>query len=158
MTGLTLRPMTPAEFEAWQDEVARAYADEQVTAGTWSAAEALERSRRTNAELLPQGSDTPRMLFLCAVVAGTPVGRVWIGLDHPRGTADCAFLFDIELLDEHRGRGLGRELLLAAEEVVRQRGTAALELNVFGANTRAVRLYRSAGYTVTTQQMRKPLT
>ncbi|MFD0484423.1 GNAT family N-acetyltransferase [Kineococcus sp. GCM10028916] len=158
MTGLTLRPMTLAEFDAWQDETIRAYADEQVTAGTWSAAEALERSRRTNAELLPRGSDTPRMLFLRAVVAGTPVGRVWIGLDHPRGTADCAYLFDIEVLDEHRGRGLGRELLRAAEEVVRQRGAAALELNVFGANTRAVHLYRSAGYTVTTQQMRRILT
>lgn len=155
--GLTLRAMTAAEFGAWQDEIAHAYADEQVSAGTWSAAEALERSRRANAELLPRGADTPRMLFLRAVVGDTPVGRVWIGLDHPRGTADCAFLFDVELLEEHRGRGLGRELLRAAEEVVRQRGTAALELNVFGANTRAVHLYRSAGYTVTTQQMRKRL-
>jgi GNAT superfamily N-acetyltransferase len=155
--ALTLRPMTSDEFEIWQEQVARAYAEEQVTAGTWAPEEALERSRATNAELLPQGRRTPRMLFLRAVVGDVAVGRVWIGLDHPRGTADCAFLYDVELQEEQRGRGLGRELLRAAEDVVRDHGVNALALNVFAANSRAVHLYTAAGYTVTTQQMHKPL-
>lgn len=159
MTGdLSLRPMTPQEFETWQHQIARAYADEQVTAGNWAPEEALERAAAGNATMLPQGLATPGHLVLQAVVGSTPVGRVWIGLDHPRGTVGSAFLYDIELEEEHRGRGLGRQLLRAAEDVVRTHGLHALELNVFGANTRAVHLYSSAGYTVTTQQMRKPLT
>jgi ribosomal protein S18 acetylase RimI-like enzyme len=41
--------------------------------------------------------------------------------------------------------------------VVRARGVKAIELNVFGDNTRAIRLYETSGYTVVTQQMRKRL-
>ncbi len=33
----------------------------------------------------------------------------------------------------------------------------ALELNVFGSNSGAIALYRSAGFAVATQQMRKEL-
>jgi hypothetical protein len=57
----------------------------------------------------------------------------------------------------HRGRGLGRALLAAGETAARDRGAHALELNVFGANPAAVDLYRTSGYHVTIQQMRKDL-
>ena len=150
--------MTGDEFDAWREQTLRAYADEQVAAGVWEPHDALETARRHQAALLPDGRDTPGMLFLAATLAaGTPVGVLWLGLTHPRGTRDCAFLYDIEVRPEHRGAGLGRALLAAAEEAARAGGAGALELNVFGANARAVHLYTSAGYTVVTQQMRKPL-
>ncbi|MDP9830739.1 ribosomal protein S18 acetylase RimI-like enzyme [Kineosporia succinea] len=158
MTGLSLRPMTPDEFVTWQEQLARDFAEDKVTAGAWPADGALDRARRFNAETLPQGLDTPRMLMLRAVLDdGTPVGQVWITFDHPRGAADCAFLYDIEVDAAHRGRGLGRALLEAAERTVREHGLPALELNVFGGNDRAIALYRSAGYAVTSQLMRKSL-
>jgi len=56
-----------------------------------------------------------------------------------------------------RGQGFGRALLAAAEEEVRRHGIGALTLNVFGDNPTAISLYTSAGYQVTTQQMRKAL-
>ncbi|GAA0803965.1 GNAT family N-acetyltransferase [Spirilliplanes yamanashiensis] len=158
MADLRVRPMTGDEFDAWREETLRAYADEQVAAGVWDAADALETARRQQAALLPDGRGTAGMRFLTATLGdGTPVGVLWLGLTHPRGTRDCAFLYDIEVRPEHRGTGLGRALLAAAEEVARAGGAGALELNVFGGNARAVRLYSSAGYTVVTQQMRKPL-
>jgi len=82
---------------------------------------------------------------------------LWLGLTHPRGKGDCAFVYDIEVDEAHRGLGYGRVLLAAAEEAVRSRGVGALELNVFGDNARAIRLYASSGYHVVTQQMRKAL-
>jgi ribosomal protein S18 acetylase RimI-like enzyme len=85
------------------------------------------------------------------------VGQVWLGMTHPRDTPGCAFLYDIEVAEAHRGAGHGRALLAAAEEAVRARGASSLELNVFGDNTRAIRLYQTAGYHVVTQQMRKAL-
>lgn len=158
MTELTVRPMTPAEFVLWQEELSQAYADEQVAAGNWPAEGALERSRRENAESLPQGLNTPDMLVLNGVLAdGTVIGRVWVALRHPRGVPDCAFLNDIEVVPEHRGQGLGRALLEAAERAVVAHGVGALALNVFGQNTTAQALYDSAGYQVTSRQMRKPL-
>ncbi|NAZ76547.1 GNAT family N-acetyltransferase [Kineococcus sp. T13] len=158
--------MTRPEFDAWRGRIARAYADEQVAAGTWPAEEALQRALEDTAQRLPQGPATEGMLLLQGVLDdgttggtadGTVVGRLWIGLRHPRGTPDCAFLYDIEVDGAHRGRGLGRALLGAAEDVVRSHGIGALELNVFAENTRAGALYASAGYEVVTRQMRKAL-
>ncbi|WP_349876048.1 GNAT family N-acetyltransferase [Micromonospora sp. HUAS YX12] len=158
MTEVTVRAMTPDEFGRWQDELAAGYAREHVTAGNWTPEEALDRAREATAGFLPQGMATPGMLFLVGELAdGSPVGWLWIGLTHPRGVAGCAFLYDIEVATGHRGRGLGRALLAAGERAARERGAQALELNVFGANETARKLYETSGYRVVTQQMRKDL-
>jgi ribosomal protein S18 acetylase RimI-like enzyme len=159
MPEITVRPMTAAEFADWQDVLARAYADEQVQSGNWAPEEALDRARADSATRLPQGRDTSGMLFLTGLgPEGEPVGRIWLSTEHPKGTADCAFLYDIEVDGPHRGKGYGRALLRAAEEAARSRGVSALELNVFGGNTTAIALYESAGYVVVQQQMRTRLT
>ncbi|MEU8659218.1 GNAT family N-acetyltransferase [Actinoplanes philippinensis] len=157
MTDVTVRPMTATEYDAWQHDLATEYAADQVAAGNWPAGGAYERAREENAARLPQGPATDGMLTLIGTVDGEPVGRLWIGLAHPRGVPDCAFLYDIEVSAGHRGRGLGRALLAAGEEAARERGAYALELNVFGANPAAADLYRTSGYQVITQHMRKDL-
>ena len=158
MSEVTVRAMSPDEFERWQDELAAGYAREHVTAGNWTPEEALDRAREATAGFLPQGMATPGMLFLVGELAdGSPVGWLWIGLTHPRGLADCAFLYDIEVDAGHRGRGLGRALLAAGERAAQEHGARALELNVFGANETARKLYETSGYRVVTQQMRKDL-
>ena len=150
--------MTPAEFDEWQATIAEEYAEEQVAAGRWQREGAVQRARDEDAQRLPQGLETARMLLLRGVDAdGEPVGRAWVGLDHPRGAPDVAFLYDIEVIETRRGSGLGRALLEAVEDAARQAGAAALELNVFGRNHTAISLYSSSGYGVVTQQMRKSL-
>ncbi|MCD2443698.1 GNAT family N-acetyltransferase [Agromyces sp. SYSU K20354] len=158
MTKVIVRRMTPAEFDDWQTAIAEEYADEQVAAGRWQREGAVQRARDENTQLLPQGLETARMLVLRGVDAdGEPVGRAWVGLDHPRGAPDVAFLYDIEVIETRRGSGLGRALLEAVEDATRQAGAVALELNVFGRNHTATALYSSSGYEVVTQQMRKSL-
>ncbi|MEV6695120.1 GNAT family N-acetyltransferase [Micromonospora sp. NPDC051196] len=158
MAELTVRSMTEAEFDQWRADSVRAFADAQVAAGNWPADEAQELARQGNDALLPDGFGTPGMLFLAGELGdGTSIGVLWIGLTHPRGAADCAFLYDIEIGADHRGAGYGRALLAAGEDAVRRHGVAAIELNVFGDNARAVGLYGSSGYRVITQQMRKTL-
>ncbi|MCA5894277.1 GNAT family N-acetyltransferase [Isoptericola sp. NEAU-Y5] len=158
MTTVTLRPMTPAEFERWQVVLTEDYAREQVASGRWPREGAVQRAREENAGMLPQGIDTPRMLVLRGEDAdGEDVGRAWVALDGPRGMTGSAFLYDIEVVEGRRGRGYGRALLAAVEDAARQAGATTLELNVFGQNRTAVALYDSAGYAVVTQQMRKQL-
>jgi ribosomal protein S18 acetylase RimI-like enzyme len=148
--------MTETEFAEFRIATARAFADELVATGGWSSEEAFQRALQGSAELLPQGRGTPGMLLFTAVLDdGTAVGRLWLGLTHPRGVPDCAFVYDIEVAEAHRGGGLGRALLAAGEDVVREHGVPAVELNVFGDNARAIGLYASAGYRVVSQQMRK---
>ncbi|MFJ4164109.1 GNAT family N-acetyltransferase [Microbacterium sp. NPDC089698] len=158
MPSVTVRTMTDAECDAWLGELAREYAEDQVLAGRWPAEGAGARAEEENAELLPDGPATARMLVLRGLdEAGAPIGRAWVALDHPRGAPGVAFLYDIEVLPERRGEGLGRALLQAVEVETRLHGAAALELNVFGGNRTAIALYGSAGYEVVTQQMRKAL-
>ncbi|MBW1639409.1 GNAT family N-acetyltransferase [Microbacterium resistens] len=158
MSIVLLREMTADEFDRWQRELAEAYAAEQVSAGRWSPEDAVARARAENEQALPAGPSTPRMLVRTATdEAGEPVGRAWVGLDHPRGAPGVAFLYDIEVVPGRRGRGLGRALLAAVEQEAHAHGAEALELNVFGGNRAAIALYLSAGYEVSTQQMRKPL-
>jgi ribosomal protein S18 acetylase RimI-like enzyme len=52
----------------------------------------------------------------------------------------------ISVAASHRGRGVGRALMLAAETWARQSGVRKLTLGVFEDNERALRLYRSLGY------------
>jgi ribosomal protein S18 acetylase RimI-like enzyme len=158
MPELTLREMTADEFDEWHDAELQGYADAQVSAGVWQSGDALRRSAELHDSLLPAGRQTPGMLFLQGLRPdGAVIGTVWIALEHPRGVPDCAFLFDIEVREEHRSGGYGRALLAAAESVVRDRGLAAMELNVHGDNPRAMSLYATSGYRVVTQQMRKNL-
>jgi hypothetical protein len=125
MPEISVRAMTGAGFAQWQEVLAEAYAGEQERSGNWTPDEALRRARESNATLLPQGRDTPGMVLLTALRPdGAPVGRIWLAVEHPRGTA------------------------------ARSRGVSALELNVFGGNAAAIALYASAGYVVVQQQMR----
>ncbi|MFD6177485.1 MULTISPECIES: GNAT family N-acetyltransferase [unclassified Isoptericola] len=158
MTTVTLRPMTEAEFDEWQDDLAEGYAAEQVAAGRWPWEGSVRRAREESAALLPRGLATEGMLVRVGVDAdGEPVGRAWVALDPPHCLPGVAFLYDIEVLEPRRGQGFGRALLTATEDAAREAGATALELNVHGRNATAMALYDSSGYAVVTQQMRKPL-
>ena len=53
MTELSVRAMSPEEFDSWQDALTAEYAREHVSAGNWAPEEALDRAREANAVLLP---------------------------------------------------------------------------------------------------------
>ena len=148
--------MTASEFADFRRRAIVGYAADNVQAGNWSEDEAEELAAKATDEVLPQGVDTPGMLLLVAqTAAGEAVGMVWVSLTRPQG--EGAWIYDIEVIPEQRGRGYGRALLEAAERECMARGVGMLGLNVFGPNTVARRLYESAGYEVTTMQMRKSL-
>jgi ribosomal protein S18 acetylase RimI-like enzyme len=149
---VSLRPVTEAEFGPWVARAAEAFAAGMGPARGLDPATALETAHREMAKLLPDGRNTEKHLVWLAIHEGVPVGSLWIGTEKP-----IPFIFMIEVLEEHRGKGYGRSIMLAGEEECRHRGYAHLDLNVFGNNTTAISLYDSLGYQVTAQQMRKPL-
>jgi ribosomal protein S18 acetylase RimI-like enzyme len=55
-------------------------------------------------------------------------------------------LYDLFVLPEARGRGVGRQLLLAAEERASADGMARMDLTTARTNTTAQRLYESLGW------------
>jgi ribosomal protein S18 acetylase RimI-like enzyme len=154
---VTVRRMTSAEFETWQLHSLRSYAQDIAKATGKPVEAACERARRQFLELLPGGLDTERTWLLTLLdETGAEVGTLWIG-PHPE-RPDIAFVYDIEINERERGRGLGRAAMIVAERLVSDTGVTEIGLNVFGFNDRASRLYDSLGYRVVATQMTKTLT
>ena len=155
---ITVRTMTPLEFDEWRRTMARHYAQRQIQLGRWVVPDAEDRALRGITMQLPEGLDTPRMLLLTATDEhSTPVGRAWVGLDHPDRIPNTSYLHDIEIDTSRRGNGLGRALLAAVEATAAEAGVAHLELHVFTDNGAAMSLYATNDYRTTEQTMRKAL-
>jgi len=154
MSDLRLRAMTAGEFDVFLARSEAGYAQAHVDAGDWDGEGAVQRAREETQSLLPEGLDTPRMLFVTAE-ADIVVGRAWVALEQDIRAG--AWIFDIEIDAPHRGKGYGGALLAALERLAREHGAHAIGLNVFAGNEVACGLYRKAGYEPTSLHMRKEL-
>ena len=61
---------------------------------------------------------------------------------------DANYLWHLYVDPAHFRQGLGKSLLTAAEEEIRQRGFPAVELDVTKGNDRALRFYEAQGFVV----------
>ena len=153
---ITVRPMTPDEFAAWQEHSATEYATEVSAARGIPLEDARRIAAASFDRHLPDGQGTPGVhLMVGEDAAGIRVGIVWVG-PNPDGVGP-AWVYDIEVEESRRGGGWGRALMLEAERLAREDGYAEIGLNVFGSNAVARRLYESLGYRTSSVQMRKPL-
>ncbi len=119
-----------------------------MRSGARPRAEADAYAAEQLAGLLPQGVATPgQHLWELHGAHDTLVGHLWLAV-HDREGARVGYLFDIELLADARGRGLGRAAMAAAEDAARDLDARSLRLNVFGHNTVARALYERLGYDV----------
>jgi GNAT superfamily N-acetyltransferase len=57
-----------------------------------------------------------------------------------------AFIDEFFILEEHRGKGLGRMALKHAEKVAKVRGVKAVHLEVTQHNSSVIDMYRHAGF------------
>ncbi|MDT0468027.1 GNAT family N-acetyltransferase [Streptomyces gibsoniae] len=149
--GSRARPMTEAEFAAWNAHEWEHYARTWIERGV-PEAEAYAKARRDHEQLLPQGMGSENMTFSVLEHEGTRVGVLWLAVRE-----DKAFVYDVEAEEAHRGRGHGRTLMLLAEAQALTAGRRVLGLNVFAGNTPAERLYESLGYETTQYALYKPL-
>ena len=158
MEKLIMRQMSSSEFVAFRAREIRGYADEQVRVGNWTEEEAESRSAEQTDSLLPLGIETHGTLLLIAETPeGVSIGHVWVAFQRQPGSGSGAWIYDIEVEPQHRGKGFGRALLLVAEEETARHGISKIGLNVFGSNTTARNLYQSTGYQVASTQMYKEL-
>jgi GNAT superfamily N-acetyltransferase len=148
--------MTESEFEIYLEKAIPEYAVDKARAGDWSEEEALERSRRSYAALLPQGVNTENNYLYRVQLKESreKIGVIWMKHEAPRRQG---FIFDIVLEEAQRGKGYGRQTMLALEEVALGMGMDALALHVFAYNKPAMKLYEKLGYEVTSQNMTKKL-
>lgn len=121
------------------------YVAQLVDSGAMPADAAATYAAEQFAELLPHGPDTPGHHLWAVHDEAGPVGAAWVHL-RPCGRSTEAFLYDVELAEHARGRGLGRATMLALLDRCRALGAQRLVLNAFAHNTVATALYRSLGF------------
>ena len=83
-----------------------------------------------------------------ALLAGDPAAGLALLTLRPNVWYDgpVALLDELYVVPGRRGRGIGSQLLAAAEEVTRERGGELLEINVDGVDRDARRFYERHGY------------
>lgn len=151
---ITLRPMTPEEYQVYLQHNITEYAAEKVKAGNWAEEESLELAKKEFDDYLPQGLDTPgqHLCTICDGGTGAPVGMIWYGFT-PDRKPSLWFIYDFLVDEDKRGHGYGFATLAELETMAKNEGISTIRLHVFGHNTGALRLYEKAGYEVTNIQM-----
>ncbi len=156
---ISLTSFTETEFEDYRRLGIVRYAEENVKAGFWSPAEAIEKSRAAHEALLPQGLATPHQ-YLFSIrepERGEPVGTIWLSADYESATPS-GFIYDLFIFEPFRRKGFATQAMLALEDKARELGLTVLYLHVFAHNPAARSLYDKLGYGVKSTNMAKPLT
>ncbi|MFE5488000.1 GNAT family N-acetyltransferase [Streptomyces sp. NPDC056527] len=154
--GITVRPMTEAEYGDWRAKATASFAQSWIDRGV-PEDQARAKAEASNRTHLPQGLATPHVSIDVAVADGEVAGFLWTGRIELEPGLHGAFVYDIEVAEAHRGHGYGRALMLLAERVALGAGERLLGLHVFAGNTPAIRLYESLGYRTTYVNSWKPL-
>ncbi len=90
---------------------------------------------------LARALDGPSSTVLGAVADEQLLGTVMVGHDGHRG-----WVYYLAVQPDHRGNGLGRELMSAAESWLREQGVPKLQLMVRADNSAVIEFYKRLGY------------
>jgi ribosomal protein S18 acetylase RimI-like enzyme len=144
-----------ADLTDWFARSNAEYIEERMASGD-TLEEARANARASMERTFPGGVTSPKQRVGRLVLAGEPIGELWIGQfgDDP----ERWWVWNVRIDEQFRGRGLGRGAMLLAEELARAGGAVTLGLNVFAHNIVARSLYSSLGYREAAIQMRKDLT
>ena len=149
---LALRPVADAELPDWAQASYRFYVTDLVTHGGMSQEDAEAKARRDQADLLAGKRPGPGHHLFFIEEDGAVVGRLWFA-EREFGI----WLYQIDIDEDKRGRGLGRAGMKLFEDEARRLGGNELWLNVSGGNDVARSLYRSLGYGEMSVHMSKKL-
>lgn len=152
---MQLTIMSDSEYNSWELRSKESYAADKMKANDFTKEEANKVATDDFARLLPLGQKSEdNFLFSAKDDSVNLVGFVWFGV---RGAADNkrAFIYDIIVEEQYRGKGYGRQIMLLLEQEVKKQGLGRVGLHVFGFNKVAISLYQSLGYTTTDLVMEK---
>ena len=155
VNDVRLEPMTEERYHSYRELAEQEYARNIAESGAMSYADAVEKSAEDFGRLLPKGLASPDQFLFTGWDGETEVGVLW--RIEARSDGLHGFGFDFRVEPELRRHGYGRAMMVAAEQICRERGVVSIGLSVFGFNLGARSLYEQMGFEVTAVQMRKRL-
>ncbi|HET7387222.1 MAG TPA: GNAT family N-acetyltransferase [Nocardioidaceae bacterium] len=162
---VSLRAMTQERFDGFRTLQEMTYAANIVRAGILPLPEARAKSADDMARLLPDGRDTAGHALYSAFAVGVDpdhpnleqeVGLVWLQVSD-RSDGRYAYGYRLEVRPELRRHGYGHAILFETERLLLAEKVRSVGLQVYDFNASARTLYEDAGFTVTSQQMKKRL-
>ena len=150
--------MTEAEFAAYMAKAIPEYAKAHLDAGDCDESDAMTLAKADYDDLLPEGLATKgqHLYTIRADGEADPVGMAWFASRERRGK-NSAYIYDLQVRPELRGKGYGKATLVALDEMLLSMGIRRVSLNVLGWNTRAQALYERQGFTISAIGMVKNL-
>ncbi|MCX4773816.1 GNAT family N-acetyltransferase [Streptomyces sp. NBC_01260] len=143
--GVTVRPMTQAEYPEWLASEKLAYVGDIVRAGATSPEDAARKSDDDFAKLIPEGLATPETTLLVLEAAGERIGTGWLKHGHLPG---ATYGYSLHIDERYRGKGYGRAAMASGEQATLAAGDSVLMFTVWGGNEVAMSLYTSVGYRI----------
>jgi ribosomal protein S18 acetylase RimI-like enzyme len=147
--------MQEREFADYKSQTLGRYAEQLETEGV-DPETAYALAIDAIDKLLPLQHETPghHLFTLKSVEESESVGYLWLGKD-PAAGPHSAYIYEIFVHPEFRGRGVGTAALREAERWAAQAGKTTLALNVFWHNEGARRLYARFGFAADRVRMSK---
>ncbi len=149
--------MTPADIRGPEPRDAESLADLWVALARGQQDHGshlqAEQNRSRVRDVLARYAATDRLLVADAP-STTPagetdiVGFVMFRIRADEYEVDCrrGLVENLYVVPDHRGRGIGSDLLSAAEQLLRERGVDVVSLEAMAQNNAARRFYRRHGY------------
>lgn len=155
---IQLVEMTDQEFSDFRERTISSYAKSNVLAGEWAEEEAMEKSHRILARLLPEGRLTFQHLFYSIYheAAGKSAGSVWLAVKRSP-VRSTGYIYDIYVDEEFRRQGIGLQTLTELDVKARELELESLGLHVFAYNDAAIKLYQRSGFLTTGMNMSKKI-
>lgn len=149
---ITLRRVRDDELAEWVQASYRFYVTDLVAHAGMSQEAAEAKARSDQADMLAGKKPGAGHHLFFVEEDGVVVGRLWFA-ERELGI----WLYQVDIDDEQRGRGLGREAMRLFEDEARRLGGTEIRLNVNGDNVVARSLYSSLGYGEASVHMSKRL-
>ena len=153
---MQLFELTASEYEFWKERSIREYKQENIRANGLTEAEADEKANGDFNRYLPNGQGSPDQYIFSIKEADELVGFLWFCERGPKDNRK-AYVLDIVIEENKRGKGYGKKAMLLLEEKVKALELKHIGLHVFGHNHRAHDLYKKLGYVATNIVMEKVL-
>ena len=121
-----LIPMQQEDFEIFLERGIREYAADHVRNGNWLADGSLERSKREFEQLLPEGIHSKNQ-FLFTIMDETgddKIGTLWVQVKNQK-----AFIYDFIIEESLRGKGYGKQALMALDEKLKSMNVESVGLH-----------------------------
>lgn len=154
MDEILLRRMSKDEFESYFQNKIERYSDVLSVNIHEQGDDPSTKALKQLKGLLPNGIKTPNHHLFNIQRGDKVIGFVWLKMEEEKKSA---FLYEIYIFENFRGKGFGTETMNCIENFLIQKEIYYFKLHVFGSNTGARKLYEELGFEIAGINMLKPL-